>query len=252
MPLDAATGVHFEVHGEGEPLMIGLPLMASHVDIFGHETAALLQGYLDRLTDRYQVLLLDYPGIGKSVDIAPESLTVDRVCADLLGVANAAGFARFAYWGYSWSGAVGLQLADRTDRLSALVIGGWPPFDAPYAALLEATRRKQANPEPSSLKILRSPAQYRQWEAYYASMGEWDETTSVSGITCPKLVMFGAQGDLVEAGISVPIASTIRASRPRLEVAGWEVVEIAGHGHAVTLLPELVVPPARRFLDKHL
>ena len=251
MPLDPHTGVHYELHGEGRALLVGLPLMASHVEIFGTEMEGVLRGYLDRLTDRYCVLLVDYPSIGKSGDIAPADLTADRVCADLLGVASAAGFDRFAYWGYSWSGAVGLQLAHRSDRLSALVVGGWPPLDAPYAGILEATRRKQADPEPSSLKVLRSTAQYRQWETYYASMLDWDEAASVARIACPKMTIFGGDGDLVEAGIAVPIASTIRAHRGELEAQGWEVVEIAGHGHGVTMRPELVVPPVRRFLDAH-
>jgi pimeloyl-ACP methyl ester carboxylesterase len=251
MPLDAATGVFYETHGpaDGPALMIGLPLMASYAEIFGDELMPVLRGYLDRLTDRYRVLLVDYPSIGGSRDIAPEALTADRVCADLLGVATAAGFDRFAYWGYSWGGAVGLQLAHRSERLGALVIGGWPPLGAPYRALLEATRRKQADPEPSSLKVLRSKAQYRQWEHYYASMLDWPEAPSVARIACPKLVMFGAEGDLVEAGIAVPIASTIRAHRATLESQGWRVEEIAGEGHGVCMRPELVVPPVRVFLD---
>ena len=251
MPLDPRTGVHYALHGSGHPLMIGLPLMASHTEIFGAASVALLNGYLDRLTDRYRVLLIDYPSIGGSREIAPGELTVDRVCADLLGVATAAGFDRFTYWGYSWSGAVGLQLAARTERLSALVVGGWPPLGAPYAEILEATRRKQAAPEPSSMTILRNAAQYRQWETYYASMIDWNEAASVAAIACPKLVMFGSKGDLVEAGVPVNIASAIRSHRAELEAQGWEVVEILGHGHGVTVLPELVVPPVRRFLDAH-
>jgi len=250
MPLDPSTGVHYELHGQGQPLLIGLPLMASFEAIFGADLPGVFEGYLDRLTDRYRVLLVDYPSIGASRDIAPEDLTADRVCADLLGVATAAGFDRFAYWGYSWGGAVGLQLAHRSDRLSALVIGGWPPLGAPYAPLLEATRRKQADPEPSSLKVLRSKDQYRQWEHYYASMLDWPEAESVARIGCPKLLMFGAEGDLVEAGIPVPIASTIRARRAQLEAQGWRVHEIAGQGHGVTVMPDLVVPPVRRFLDE--
>ena len=59
MEFDAKTGVHYALHGpsNGVPLLVGLPLMASHVKIFGSESAAVLQGYLDRLTDRYRVLL---------------------------------------------------------------------------------------------------------------------------------------------------------------------------------------------------
>jgi pimeloyl-ACP methyl ester carboxylesterase len=135
----------------------------------------VLDGYLDRLSDRYRVLRVDYPSIGGSRDIAPEALTADRVCADLLAVASAAGFDRFAYWGYSWGAAVGLQLAARTDRLTALVLGGWPPLGAPYDGILQATRLKQPDPEPSSLKVLRSKAQYRQWETFYVSLQGWPE-----------------------------------------------------------------------------
>ncbi len=252
MPLDPATGVFFALHGaaDGRPLMVTLPLMASFGEIFGADLEPVLHGYLSRLTDRYRVLLVDYPSIGRSRDIAPQDLTADRVCADLLGVATAAGFARFAYWGYSWGGNAGLQLATRTDRLTALVVGGWPALGAPYDALLAAARRKLPNPEPSSLKVLRSPAQYAQWVHYGESLAGWDERAAVARIACPRLNLFGADGDLVEAGIAVPIASAIRAHRSELQALGWRVHEIAGHGHALCLQPELAVPPVRAFLDE--
>ena len=112
MPLDAASGVYFETHGSGPAVMITLHLMASFNDIFGDGLQSVFEGYVEPLKDRFSLILIDYPSIGKSRDIAPEELTVDRVCSDLLSVATAAGQERFAYWGYSWSGAVGLQLAD--------------------------------------------------------------------------------------------------------------------------------------------
>jgi len=225
MPLDPATGVYYELGGPaaGAPLLITLPLMASFVEIFGPELEPVLRGYLDRLVDRYRVLRVDYPGIGRSRDIAPEPLTAERVCADLLGVATAAGFDRFAYWGYSWGGSVGLQLATRTDRLSALVVGGWPALGGPYDALLAAARRKQPNPEPASLKVLRRPEQYAQWIEYGQSIAGWREHEAVARIACPRMNLFGSEGDLAEAGIPVPIASCIRAHRGTLEALGWRV-----------------------------
>ena len=252
MPLDPASGVFYELQGQGTPLLVGLPLFASFTQIFGSELQPVLDGYLDRLTDRYRVLRVDYPSIGGSRDIAPEDLTADRVCADLLAVASAAGFDRFAYWGYSWGAAVGLQLAARTDRLSALVLGGWPPLGAPYDDLLRATRLKQPDPEPSSMKVLRSKDQYRQWETFYASLQGWPEAESVARIGCPKLLYFGSEGDLVEAGIPIRIASIIRAQRTRLEALGWVVHELPGQGHGVCMVPEMVLPPVRNFLDRTL
>jgi pimeloyl-ACP methyl ester carboxylesterase len=252
MPLDPATGIFFEMHGPstGRPLMITLPLMASFGEIFGDELAPVLTGYLDRLTDRYRVLLVDYPSIGRSRDIAPAELTADRVCTDLLGVAHFAGFDRFAYWGYSWGGNVGLQLATRSDRLTALVVGGWPALGGPYAELLQAAQRKLPNPEPSSLKVLRSPAQYAQWIHYGQSIEGWPEREAVSRIACPRLNVFGSEGDLVEAGIPVPIASRIREHRGELQALGWRVHEIGGHSHALCMQPEVAVPPVRAFLDE--
>jgi pimeloyl-ACP methyl ester carboxylesterase len=250
MPLDPGTGVFYQLHGQGQPLMLTLPLMASHVDLFGPESAAMLDGYLDRLTDGYRVMLVDYPSIGQSRDIAPRELTANRVCADLLGAASAAGFEDFAYWGYSWGGAVGLQLAARTDRLTALVIGGWPPLEGPYANLLEAARRKLPHPELSSLKILRSPAQYAQWIHYYESMSGWNERESVERMACPRMVYFGGDGDLVEAGVPVTIASNIRRHRGVLEAQGWTVQEILGQDHGGAAMPAMVVPPVRDFLDR--
>jgi len=249
MPLDPASGVFYEVQGQGTPLLIGLPLMASFTQLFGNELRPVLDGYLDRLSDRYRVLRVDYPSIGGSRDIAPEDLTAERVCHDLLAVADAAGFDRFAYWGYSWGAAAGLQLADRTDRLTALVLGGWPPLGAPYADILQATRLKQPEPEPSSMKVLRSKAQYRQWETFYTSLNGWPEAESVARIACPKMLYFGGDGDLVEAGIPVRIASIIREHRATLEAQGWVVHELPSQGHGVCMVPELVVPPVRAFLD---
>ncbi|MBL8323356.1 MAG: alpha/beta fold hydrolase [Rubrivivax sp.] len=252
MPLDSTTGVFYALHGvpSGQPLLVTLPLMASFAEIFGAELAPVLNGYLERLTDRYRVLLVDYPSIGASRDIAPHELTADRCCSDLLGVASAAGFDRFAYWGYSWGGNVGLQLATRTPRLTALVVGGWPALGAPYEALLAAARRKLPNPEPSSMKVLRHKAQYAQWVHYGESLAGWAERDAVARIVCPRLNLFGSDGDLVEAGIEVPIASCTRVRRAELEALGWRVHEIAGHGHGLCMQPEVAVPPVRAFLDQ--
>ena len=62
----------------------------------------------------------------------PGTLTAAGAAADLLAVADAAGAARFAYYGYSWLALAGLQFAIRTDRLSALAMGGFPPLGGPY------------------------------------------------------------------------------------------------------------------------
>ena len=63
---------------------MGFPLMASQAEIFGAEAGAMRDAFLAGLTDTCQVLLLDYPSIGRSADIPGDQLTADRVCADRL------------------------------------------------------------------------------------------------------------------------------------------------------------------------
>jgi hypothetical protein len=63
------------------------------------------------------------------------------------------------------------------------------------------------------------------------------------------MVYFGADGDLVEAGIPIRIASIIREHRPTLEQMNWTVHEIPDQGHGVCMAPDLVVPPVRDFLN---
>jgi pimeloyl-ACP methyl ester carboxylesterase len=253
MPIDPHSGVFYELHGEGAPLMLTLPLMASHTKIFGAQAGAVKEAYLAALSERYRVLLLDYPSIGASRDIPPDQLTAERVCSDLLSVATAAGFERFAYCGYSWSAAVGLQLAARSNRLTALAIGGWPPLGAPYAEILAVSRAKIGKVDPGAMVILRNADQYRQWSTFYASIvGHWDEAAAVGALDLPKLIYFGGDGDLVEAGIDVKIASLIRANRKALESQGWLVRAFPGHGHDLAMEAAIVAPVIRAFLDRAL
>ncbi|MFN5644414.1 MAG: alpha/beta fold hydrolase [Sphingomonadales bacterium] len=252
MPIDARTGIHWQKHGEGAPLFVGLPLMASQIEIFGSESQAMLDAWLDALTQRHCVLLADYPGIGKSADHDPATMTAERVVADILSVATAAGFERFAWAGYSWSAAVGLQLASRSDRISALAIGGWPALGAPYENILAASRARIGKVPDHARVMLRSDEQYRQWATFYQSLESWDEAAAIARITCPRMLYFGSEGDLVEEGYSVSIASCSRANRERLEKLGWKVLEIQGYGHEVIGRTELVLPHINRFLESAL
>ncbi len=241
--------IHYELHGEGVPLFLGFPLMASHAEIFGREGAALKDAYLERLTPRYRVLLADYPGIGRSATIPPLELTADRVASDLLRVADAAGFDRFVFWGYSWGGSAALQLASRTDRLRALVVGGWSPLGGHSAEAARGARGQLDHVPASSMVVLRDAAQYRQWVTYNESALLWDEARAIASIACPRLVYNGALGDTDVGGVPVPIATTNRERRADLEALGWVVREIPGRDHSAFLYPAEVVPVVRAFLD---
>jgi pimeloyl-ACP methyl ester carboxylesterase len=237
------SGIYFETHGEGIPLILGFPIMASPWQ--GDPELKVVNGYLGLLTDRYKVVVMDYPnlavGVGKTEPIPAEELTADRVAADLLKVADAAGFDRFAFWGFSWGGVIGLQLASRTDRLTALVCGGWPPLGAPYSDMLAITRKMAEAPDV--------PVRVDQFATFYESVQNWDETSLE--VPCPKLTFVGANDDMAYPdGITLRLASTIRERRPELEAQGWEVVEVPEKDHGLFTDPAAAVPVVRPFLDR--
>lgn len=249
MPIDQGSGVYYEVHGQGDPLFLSFPVMASHAEIFGEAAGAVRQSYLDQLTDRYRVLLVDYPSIGRSADIKPTELTADRVCRDLQSVMDDAGFERCIYWGYSWGAAVGLQLVTRSDRYEALVLGGWPPLGAQYDVALAASLEQINDPPAAVQVVLRSPAQYAQWSTFYASVQGWPEAKVAASIRCPRLAFVGAEGDTSAGTKDILNATILRANKVDLENLGWAVEIIEGFGHDVALRPQVLVPIVRSFLD---
>lgn len=252
MPLDSTTGVYYEVHGnEGPPLVLGFPIFASMADILGSEAKAIRDGFLAGLTDRYRVLLLDYPSIGRSEELPPSKLSVERVCHDLLAVADEAGFERFSYWGYSWGGCVGYQLAVRTERVSALAMGGWPPLGGQYDAMLAASREQKDNPPPEAQVVLRSPAQYAQWETFYASLQLFDDDNASKSLSIPRLAYAGADGDTTAGSYTIQNASILRDKQAELEARGWQVQLIEGAAHEDGLNPSKILPIVRPFLDRY-
>jgi pimeloyl-ACP methyl ester carboxylesterase len=248
MPHDPGSGVHFEVHGEGVPLVLGFPHLASFREVFGPAAAPVWQAWLDGLTDRYRVLVMDYPNIGKSHVPLPGEMTVERVCADMLSVASAVGFDRFAWVGYTWGAVVGLQLAARSPRVSGLVVGGWSPIGAQYDDMLHAVRLP---PTPHAMAVLRDAAQYAQWTTFYESLTGMDEREILARIRCPALVYNGANAEPdVAGGVRyLRIARTNRLQRLELERMGWVVEEIPNADNNVLMQPDRVLPVVRRFLD---
>jgi pimeloyl-ACP methyl ester carboxylesterase len=195
------------------------------------------RGYYDQLTDRYRVVVIADPVADNSrANIA--SFTADRLCADILAVADAAGVKRFAWFGFSFGGVVGLQLASRTNRLSALVCGGWPPLGGQYAETL-------AYAEEEAAQGRTSPAL-----TFYRSIRSWPEREAVSKFTCPRMT-FAGNKDEFTAGKShrIRIGPLIAEHRAELERMGWVVQLIDGFGHELGERPDVIMPILKRFLD---
>ena len=228
-----------QVHGAG-PAILMQPLPVH--DSTGRDEMRLKErideALIDRLADRYRLVMFDYPGMTSR----PDTLTPGAVVTDLLAVADAVGADRFAWCGYSFTAVIGLQLALATDRLTALVCGGWPPVDGPYGGLLQdlVAKRKTLPPESEV-----SPESLQQFVTFYTELADFDDLAAQRHITCPRMCLVGSADDIFDIGI----ARTVIDRRAELESIGWDVRVLEGADHMTALEPEAFVPIVSEWLD---
>jgi len=218
----------------------------------GHLLAtALAEAGFRVIAADYETHLTDHP--------QPQTLTADALAADLIAVADAAGAGDFAYYGYSWLALAGLQLAVRTDRLSGLAMGGYPPLGGPYEAMLAVTRvahRMALDPptpvgEPTagdwdSVPFTRTPAQTGQYVTLYQSLRDFREREALSALRVPRLA-FAGEKDTIVYGSSwddavVDIAGPLIANRDELIAQGWTVEIVPGADHMSAMQVDRVLP----------
>jgi pimeloyl-ACP methyl ester carboxylesterase len=216
VPVSADTSIPFAVAGNGPALLTLKPHGGDHA----------------LLTERYCVAVLDYPTAEMlNARDAWAAFTPDRVCSDILGVADAMGVRSFAFYGYSWGGVVGLQLATRTSRVSALAIGGWPPLGAPYAEMPNGT------------------AERTMYSYFYDSLVNWPERQAIARIRCPRMAFAGSNDIIRAAHVTARIAPLLAEHRVELERMGWVVGLVDGFAHELGFRPDVVTPLIRPFLD---
>ncbi|MEU7822541.1 alpha/beta hydrolase [Catellatospora sp. NPDC049133] len=272
---DGST-IDFEAHGDGPVLLLPVdpaPLegpKAEAMRAWGADPA-LGQSLINGLRDRFRVVAFDYEG-HVMAHPKPETLTPANAARDLLAVADAAGADRFAYYGYSWLGLLGQQLALHTDRLSALVMGGYPPVGGPYAAMLAVTtaahaaslKAVQHPPTPaetvpgdwSTVSVVTTVDQTRQFVTLYESLRDFDDRAAQPSLTCPRLCVVGS-ADTMEygeqwGGVTVDIAGPVQRERAALEALGWDVAVLDGLDHMRAMQAAAVLPVLRPWLESRL
>ncbi len=234
--------IYYEVYGpeDGPPLFLVVPVYAT--------TRLWTDAYLRYFTDKYSVMVADYPPGGRSDNLKdPKQFTADRVCEDYLSIADA-GFGKggkFAIAGYSWGGNSTHILSTRTDRLLASAVGGWPALGGPWKRLLEIS--EELNSE--------------MYTTYYKGMQDWDERNEVKAVTNPRLnyVDRNDHGKFLgqEHSTSANMIKPFRQNRATLKSWAWDTRVVDGgvareYGHTGGIRPDVACPVIRSFLDTYL
>lgn len=127
------TDIHYEIVGEGEPLMLVSGLGGA---------ASYWNPNLEAFAKEYAVLLHDHRGTGKS-SRSEVNQTVELMTDDLLRVMDDAKIERAHFVGHSTGGAMGQVLAARApERVASLVLyATWAELDPQMALCLQTRQR---------------------------------------------------------------------------------------------------------------
>jgi pimeloyl-ACP methyl ester carboxylesterase len=273
--------IDVEVHGRGPTVLLAVNPrtvegpQAEELRRWGADPA-LGRRLIDGLADAFRVVAFDYEGHVLQVP-KPDTLTPANLAGDLLAVADAAGADRFAYYGYSWLAIAGMQLAVRSDRVTALAMGGFPPLDGPYAPMLQVTTAthemavaNQASPpatasqpsgespespgEPdwSQVEMTLTEAQTRQFVTLYQALQDFDDRAAQARLGCPRLCFVGSADEIAYderwGGVRVGIAGPLIDRRAELEALGWQVEVLEGLDHMQAMQVAQVLPILRPWL----
>lgn len=266
--LHDGSSIEVVVDGSGPTLLLPVnpePVtgpLADQMRQYGTDPA-LGQSLIKGLRDAFRVVAFDYEGQCLRIP-KPDTLTPANVTHDLLAIADAAGAERFAYYGYSWLALVGLQLAIRTDRLSALIMGGFPPLHGPYEEMLGVTlasyemasgvRASEDEGEWSGNSL--SVDQARQFLTLYQALRGFDDRAVQEQISCPRLCFVGS-ADEIQYGenwgnVLVSLAGPIIHGQKQLADLGWDVRVLDGLDHIQAMQANQVVPILRSWLPSRL
>jgi pimeloyl-ACP methyl ester carboxylesterase len=256
------SSIEIEIYGEGPTLLLPVnprPIegpQAEQMQQYGADPA-LGQNLIKGLSDMVRVVAFDYEGYLWSKP-RPETLTPANVVKDLLSISDATGTERFAYYGYSWLAMIGLQLAIRTDRLSALIMGGYPPIDGPYAKMLRVTTAAyemsggSLSPDDEWSTAGLTKDQTQQYVTLYQALQDFDDRAVQTQLTCPRLCFVGSADEILYGknwgDVFVSLAGPLVRGQAELEALGWDVRVLDGLDHMQAMQATQVVPMLRSWL----
>ena len=238
------TEVHFAVYGDRRrpAVFMGPHFYASRS---AHDES-FTDAWVDCLQREFLLILADYPrGIGRTGNPQGPAYNPDVAAAEYECIADTIGLGRFGWLGYSFGGAMGIQLACRTNRIAALAVGGFPPMNAPFQRLIDITAEMAK--AGATLPQYIEPGVLGSTIGFYTPLLNWSERAEISRLSMPRLVFMGDRDGTREDERALPLADSLMAVEDELRGLGWQVRWLPGEDHSSAIRPEASLPLVQAF-----
>lgn len=166
-------------------------------------------GYVSRLQQHFTVIAMDLRGHGESdLPEDPADYAINKLCQDILAVADACEVERFSLWGMSYGGKVGRYLAVQSERVTSCILIGTPlgpgvagqpcqdalDFCAHWSPIVQASRAGTLDLTSLSAndRELLQRLNVRAMLGWVRAMLDWPTVEPVD-FRCPTLWIFGSE-----------------------------------------------------------
>jgi pimeloyl-ACP methyl ester carboxylesterase len=245
--------IAFETEGHGPPIIL--------LHGGGQNRRVWSQvGWNRQLAEHFKLIAIDIRGHGESSKPSnPAAYVTDRLCEDILSVADAAGVVRFSLWGYSYGGNIARYLAAQSQRVERFALIGvsfgpsaddsfrttiqqmqqrWKPIlDADLAGKLDVSEI----PEPDRSAWV--SGRVRVTLAWLSALLEWP-SIEPTDMQCPTLWLVGTGNASAMRGVQ-QYRRDLDQTRVRLRL-----VEGITHPEELEKI-EVMLPPLLEFMNAY-
>ena len=229
---DDGVRIHYEVEGEGQPLAL-LHGFSRRIERWRES------GYVDRLRDRYQLVLIDLRGFGESdKPTNRESYDNRQRVLDVGAVLTDAGIQRAHLFGYSMGAIIGMSAAIyQPQRFASLVLGGASPYGGKDLAMASTPF------EDTWSRVSNAPgADHDAWAACVEETKRFGGAVQALKTTRVPVLLFAGDQD----------GARHEGAKRFSEEHGKPFFPVPGKNHEDAFLDvDTVVPRVTEFLEQH-
>jgi aminoacrylate hydrolase len=182
LALPSGHDLHYEVHGQGPPLLLVSGLGGA---------ATFWQVHVPTLAERFTVVLHDHLGTGRSSRPRID-YSVEQMAGDVLALMDHLDLRRAHYVGHSTGGAIGQTLAlDHPEHIEKLVLSAsWPAADAFFRLLFDARGETLRRLGPRAyLRASALALMPPRWLRDHPAEHEIDDDAAAQTIPDPEIVL---------------------------------------------------------------